>query len=127
MSLSSKEYRRLYRREHPLALWFTLGVAFAGLVALIAPETVETSATYLALPEWLRNVFNVSYAVGGLVSFFGILRVRHNIEAAGEAILASALVTQFLSVLYVHPTISASFILFLAIGCARRSIILSEK
>lgn len=127
MNYRSADYAKAYRREHPLAIWFSIGIAFIGLVTILFPDSVEQSAVTLALPELVRKLFNVFYATGGLFATIGLLRIRHSLEAAGMALLASTLFVQWASIIYLRPTsiISAFFVLTLAIGCGRRAWILS--
>lgn len=122
------DYRQIYRHEHPLAIWFTAGIAFTGFLTLFFPDAVESSATYLALPEWLRYAFNICYFAGGTAACAGLVTARHPLEAAGMALLASALLTQYASIIYVRPPSiwAATFVLTLAIGCGRRAWVLAR-
>jgi hypothetical protein len=113
----------LYISEHPVVFWFSIGICFAGFTSLVAPQFTEQSSASLLLPDWLRATFNVTYAAGGFGSVFGIIRGWRKIEAAGMALLASGLLTNFIVFSWVVPSglVSAAFLLTLAIGCAQRS------
>lgn len=128
-SFRRDDYARLYRRDHPLAIWFCLGIAFIGLLTLIFPDAVEQSATSLALGETLRKLFYVCYALGGTLGALGLLSVRHRLEAAGMAMLASTMTVQFVAIVYVRPAAWAPslFVLALAIGCGTRAWLLSTS
>lgn len=124
------DYKRIYRREHPIAIWLTLGIAVTGFVALLFPDTVNQTAISLALPHWLRQMFYLSYTVGGTVAAIGLLTVNHKFEAAGLTLLASALLAQYIAVVYTALDISprsvwsSTFVLALAIGCGSRALLL---
>lgn len=122
-------YKRFYRRQHPLAICLSLSIAIIGIATLLDPGVASSSATYAALPEWLRRAFNVTYALGGGLAFAGLIRVSHRTEAAGMAILASGLLVQWAAVMYVLPVtwVTASFILALAVGCAGRVWVLVDQ
>lgn len=123
MQYRHADYARTYRREHPLAIWFSLSIAFIGLVLLVDPDQGTQSATAQALPELLLKAFNLGYFVGGAFASYGLIRVVHRAEAAGMAVLSSVLATQYVSIIYVLPSawLTATFVAGLAIGCGRRA------
>lgn len=122
------DYARLYRRMHPLAIWFSLGISFIGFVTLVFPSAAEQSSTTAAIPSDVLKLFNLAYFAGGAIALLGLLRVVHRLEAAGMAILSSVLFIQWASILVVRPSawLTATFVLALAIGCGRRCWILAQ-
>lgn len=130
-SATKRAYARTYRRTHAVEISLALGIAFAGLLTLLFPSTVQQSATYLALPELLRTAFNIAYTLGGLLTLYGLLRPKpyeHTFEAAGYGLLSSALGVQWASIVYVAPDTwpSSLFILILAVGCGVRGHVLGQ-
>jgi hypothetical protein len=129
MGVRHEDYARAYRREHPLAIWFCLSIAFIGIVTLLAPSQAGTSATSMALPPALLKAFNLGYFIGGALAAYGLIRAVRRAEAAGMAILSSVLLTQYVSIIYVLPSawLTGTFVLSLAIGCGRRAWILTVR
>src|SRR4051812_19972415 len=95
------KFRKRYVAEHPVVFWFSIGIALAGTIAVIAPETVEQSSSSLLLPVWLRTVFNLVFAVGGWMSMLGIAFGLRKLEASGMALLSTALLANFITIAYV--------------------------
>lgn len=122
------EKQRHYVRAHPLAYWFSIGICITGILALVWPDAFEQTPASLALPEWLRDVFSIVWVVGGGASFFGIARGFRAAEAGGMGLLATGLVADYFTFIYLRPisALSGLFVLLLAIGCARRAIHLSR-
>lgn len=123
------DLRRTYRREHPVALFFALGVALAGAGALVYPAGADQSAVSVALPDWLRHIFDLIYLVGGSLAAGGIGRRHRRSEAAGLILIAAGLAAQFSAVLYVRPqaSVSATFIASTALGCTLRAWRLTRR
>jgi hypothetical protein len=121
-TVRSEDRRRAYVRAHPVALWLSVGFAVAGAIQALDSSLAGQSAAELALPHWLHVLYGLVYSVGGFLSAFGIARYRRNLEAAGMAMMASGLVVQFLSIIYVLPgsALAAIFLPTLAIGFALR-------
>lgn len=120
--------RRAYIDEHPVVFWLSLGIALTGILALIAPSLVEKGTASQALPDWLEIAFYVVWAIGGSGSTLGIAFGWTKIEAASMALLAAGLAANFVIFLWlVGFTVSAFFIVALAIGCAQRSIHLARR
>jgi hypothetical protein len=100
-----------------------------GLVNLLFPEAVQETSASLALPAALFYAFSASWAVGGSCAAWGLLRGVRNLEAGGMALLASALLVDYITVVSVRATsaLSSVFIVFLALGCALRTRHLSKS
>jgi hypothetical protein len=113
---------RAYVVAHPLALWFSLGVAFAGGFNLFFPHLSESSASFI-YPEWLIIAFDLTWLIGGLTSAYGLLRGKRRFEAFGMSLLAGGMATIYVSAATLIPYAWATsmFVLFLAIGCAFRA------
>jgi hypothetical protein len=112
---------RVYRRQHPIALWMALGIGFTGLIGLLFPSTIEQTVTTMALPHGLNVAFYVLYTLSGFTMWWGLHTRQFKIEAASEVALSIALFVQAGAILYVHPLASVLFVLFLAIGVGRRA------
>ncbi|HEY3435084.1 MAG TPA: hypothetical protein VGK41_05480 [Solirubrobacterales bacterium] len=120
--------QRAYLASHPLALLLSIGIAFNGYVNLIFPGLSESSAA-VVLPPLMLALFNLTWAVGGTLSTFGLVRGKAKVESAGMSLLASGLVTLFASILYLKPAAvlgSAAFLVTLAVGCFLRARHLSD-
>jgi hypothetical protein len=120
---------RIYRREYPVALFFSIGIFLIGAITLIAPEVAQESPIAIALPEWARKVFYAAWVIAGGTSTVGIWRARLDLEAAGMTLTSSALFAYFtaLAGVGVLPVGSALFILSLAAGCGWRAYELTRK
>lgn len=122
--------QRDYLADHKLALWFSIAVMVAGLFYLLTPTLVAESAVSRVLPHGLKLLFSFNYALGGILSVYGLVRGRPKPEAAGMALLASALLVQFGAAFYllgIHVIGSTSIILLFAIGCWQRSASLVHR
>ncbi len=122
--------QRAYLRSHPLAFWFSLGIAVTVTVAIVDPSTVQETAITLVLPDWLETIFRWSYLVGGYMATIGLLFAKPRIEAAGMALLASGLLVQLATIMYLSPELgwpSAPFLLTLAIGTGSRAYYLATS
>lgn len=121
--------QRNYVYSHPLALWFSIGIAWAGAVNIFLPNLVEESFVSLALPDWLVIAFNAVWMIGGLCGAIGILRGRRNVEAAGMSLLSSGMFVYFIAALSIRSSaaVTGIFILTLAIGCALRARHLTQS
>jgi hypothetical protein len=115
--------QRAYISSHPLALRFSLGLFIVGLVSLVAPQTIEQTATSMALPEWLQIGFRLTWTLGGAASVWGIIRGRRAFEAAGMTLIATGLAIDYLAIVSVRwqSALPGLFILFLAEGCFQRT------
>lgn len=115
-------YRRQYVRSHPLAVWFSLGIALYGGITLIANPMTAPSTT---LPDWQLITFRVTWLVGGVLAWYGINRGRSKPEAAGMVLLATGLIVNFLAVMHLNVELgwpAGLFLVPLAIGCVRRAL-----
>lgn len=115
--------QRAVVQHHPLAVWFSLGIALYGAAALLFDPTTATS---VAFPEWQRIAFEVVWFIGGSQSFYGINRGKARWEASGMMLIGTGLIVNFLATVRVLPAAAWSglFTLTLAIGCLRRGMIL---
>lgn len=117
-----------YLASHPLALLLSIGIAFNGYVNFLFPGISESSAS-IVLPPLMLALFNLTWAIGGTLATFGLIRGKPRIESAGMSLLASGLVTLFASILYLKPAAvlgSAAFLITLAVGCFLRARHLSN-
>jgi hypothetical protein len=113
-------HRRAYVRAHPVVLWFSIGVALVGLLALVAPST--TTGTAAILPDWTRVVFNACWLVAGTASAVAIVRGYPQAEAAGMVGLCSGLAAYcVLIVEAIGVNTSVLFVASLAVGCGLRA------
>lgn len=115
--------QRAYVSSHPLALCVAIGFAFSGLVNLLFPGLVRESAVSIALPETPYYAFSLVWAVGGVCAAWGLLRGIRDLEAAGDVLLATALVVNYISVVWVRATtaLAAVFLIFMALGFLLRA------
>lgn len=122
-----QEDQRYRVRAHPHGYAIAVGVLVAGVVGILFPGTIEETATSLALPEWLRTLFEICWATGGALATIGIARGYRGIEAGGMGLLATALFVDYLAFIYIRPAaaVSGLFVLILAIASAERSYFLA--
>jgi hypothetical protein len=117
----------IYLRDHPLALWFSVGAIITGVPILIAPFLANGSAALSILPPWAVFVWAAWYALGGSLSLWGMVRLSPRLEAAGMAFLASALAVTIVTAFVargVGALLSGAFLVTLVIGCASRAYFL---
>jgi hypothetical protein len=129
-TLRRADARRIYIREHPLALWFSIGAMLTGLPLLLAPYLGNGSAALEALPPWAVTLWAASYALGGGLSVYGMAHLRVRFEAAGMALLASALSVTVVAILMargIGSLLSVAFLATLVIGCASRTFFLATR
>lgn len=114
---------RAYLASHPLGFCIALGLAVSGLVNVLFPDAVQDTAASLALPPILYYAFSATWAVGGTCAALGLLRGLRNLEAGGDVLLASSLLVNYISVVWVRTTsaLAAVFVLFMAVGFALRA------
>lgn len=115
--------QRAYVASHPLGLWVSLGIAISGYINILQPHLTEESVVALIFSPLVLVAFNAVWAMGGTLSFIGMARGRHHVEAAGMALLASGLLSYFLAIVSVRASsaLAALFLPALAIGCALRA------
>lgn len=115
--------QRAYIASHPLAISFAVGVFITGVTSLIAPHLFEQSSATLALPEWLRVVFRITWTLGGGLSTYGILRGKRPAEAAGMILLSGGFAVNYIAIVSVltQAALTAVFIATLAVGCGFRA------
>ena len=130
MEIRSSDIRHSYLREHPLALWFSIGAIVTGLPLLVAPFLADSSSALELLPPWAIFLWAASYALGGLLSLIGMVKLKPRLEAAGMTLLASALSVTVISIIAARgpgALLSVAFLLTLAIGCASRAYFLTGR
>lgn len=117
------ERQRPYLRSHPLAYFFTLGIALTGMLSLLGFTQQDSAA--LVLPDWLQTGFQICWSVGGAASFFGIASRRRAFEALGAVFIGGGLLVLTATILYLDPTTqrvaSLAFVIALSIGCFLRA------
>lgn len=116
-------HQRPYLASHQLVLWFSTGVAFTGLVYLVAPELGQASASATVLSPLVFAVFNATWFAGGLLSVIGVVRGIRKAEAVGMSLLSGGFSAYYSIVAGLTPNgwLTGAFILALAIGCFRRA------
>lgn len=114
---------RAYFESHPLGFCVAVGFAISGVINIAFPHLVRESAVSIALPWTLYYVFSVMWAVGGCASSWGLLRGVRNLEAGGDVLIATTLVVNYISVVWVRTTtaLAALFLVFLALGFLLRA------
>lgn len=113
---------------YPLAVFFGLGIFFAGLITVLGIS--PPSPSVVLLPETLRRWWELSYSLGGLGLACGVLTRRPGIEAIGLALIGGPFFVQaFLTLEAVgRPGIpGAVFLGFIASGCAVRWLIIVRR
>lgn len=117
------DIRRVYRKDHPLALWFAASIAVVSVLALVVPATVQDSPQSLALSYALRQAFYVIWGVGGILSVVGLWRASFRLEAAGMALLGFSFLAYVVIIVALLGPARGSyvFLLGLAAGCLHRS------
>jgi cation transport ATPase len=115
--------QRAYFSSHPLGFCVAVGFAISGLVNLLFPHLVRESAVSLALPVGLYYAFSLTWAAGGVCAAWGLLRGVRNLEAGGDVLLATALLVNYISVIWVRASsgLSAIFLIFMALGFLLRA------
>lgn len=122
--------RRVYLREHPLAMWFSIGAILTGVPLAVAPFLAQGSAALTILPDWAVFTWACWYALGGILSLIGMVRLEGRLEAAGMSLLASALAVTVVSTIVVRgagAALAGAFLVTLAIGCISRSYLLATR
>lgn len=115
--------QRAYFESHPLGFCVAVGFAISGIINIAFPHLVRESAASIALPWTLYYVFSAMWAVGGCASSWGLLRGVRNLEAGGDVLIATALVVDYIAVVWIRATsaLTAIFIVFLALGFLLRA------
>ncbi len=116
-------HQRPYLASHQLVTWFSGGVAFTGIVNLIAPELSQASASATVLSPFVFALFNAVWFAGGVLSMIGVIRGIRKAEAVGMSLLAGGFAAYYSIVAGLAPNgwLTGAFILALAIGCFRRA------
>jgi hypothetical protein len=116
-------HQRPYLASHQLVLWFSGGVAFTGLLNLVAPELGQASASATVLSPFVFAIFNATWLAGGVLSMIGVIRGIRKAEAVGMSLLAGGFAAYYSIVAGLAPNgwLTGAFILALAIGCFRRA------
>lgn len=123
-----EDVRRATRREHPLALWFGIGIALLCAIALLEPSSIEQSPTSAALPHWTRDLFYAIWGIGGAATAGGIWFAHRPIEASGSILLGSGMAAYTVVILSLSPAALTStiFVITLAIGCIQRGYYIAK-
>lgn len=112
-----------YVASHPLGVWLSIGIAVTGLVNMFAPGLTEESSSTIVFSPFVLFLFNLTWALGGSLSVFGLLRGRRKVEGAGMSMLSAGMLSLFLAIISLKPdaAVTASFILAIGIGCGLRA------
>lgn len=129
MHLVRSHTQRTYIASHAVLFWLCVGLFVAGASSLIFPDSVQQSSTSLALPEWLRIGFQVSYTLGAAMALYGLIRGEARVEAAAQMLLGSSFLIDYAAIVHLAPDawIAGLFIVSLAIGCLRRGVFLVRR
>lgn len=122
-TIRREDFRRAYRRDHPLALWFAGSVAAVAVAAILAPGSASQSPQSLALSDGLRQVFYLIWCAGGVLSVVGLWRAHFKLEAAGMSLLGGSFLA-YASIIIALLGVSRSswvFLLGIGLGCCHRS------
>ncbi len=131
-----KRGQEAYVRDHPVALWFSIGILLTGLAQVFIPGASETTATSLAFPDWLETVFSATWIIGGALGAVGMLRGRAKLEASGFALLATGLTLDLIALIYLAYAVTpalplrvapVAFLVALAIGFWQRASHLASR
>jgi peptidoglycan/LPS O-acetylase OafA/YrhL len=85
------DWRRLYARQHPLALVMALGLAVTGVMLTLSPPLLSRTVVAQALPAGLEYPWDLALTFGGIGVLTGFWKLDNRLEAAGCILLAGCL------------------------------------
>src|SRR5687767_111049 len=103
VSIRESDLRDSYIRAHRWAQWIAASSVALGLVLVFAPVAAAHSPAFEVMPAWAVVAWGAFYAFGGGATLYGLMRGHPKYEAAGSALLASAIFTTLLTTLLVFP------------------------
>lgn len=101
----SREERKDYRSEGALMLLLAYGLVQAGVAAIVNPVGADSTSVARLLPDGLSVLelgWQVTYVIGGLLIFVGVLRPWPVGEVLGEWAAAWAMFVNILALLLVR-------------------------
>lgn len=117
------EFKRAYRRDHPLALWFSASVALVAAQAIFFPESQSQSPQTLALSENMRTIFYWTWLIGGGMAAIGLWYAHFKAEAAGMALIGFSFLAYGVIIIGLLGLTRGSWIFLfgLGFGCIHKS------
>ena len=100
-------------------LWIAAAAVFSGALYFVEPRTQTETALYRSLHD-LDYFWNGLYLAGGLMTFYGIVRLSPRSEAAGLSLLAAAFLTSTFATVHLtnfRAVTTVGLILGLAAAC----------
>lgn len=119
-------WHRAYLRSHWVGLSVALGVCLSGLIALVAPEVVEQSASAVVLPSWVVTLLNVTWMIGGGTAAAGLLRGNRQLHVPGMSLIGGGLLAYYSAIVALRPeaALQVIFIPILGAGCLLHALFL---